>query len=157
VERLDDKTVDRVSSASTRPTTPPPDASANAAVPVSQVVPTAVSKHEAKLTPVAATADSVPCDRQDTAPEKQKTDIGEPATVNRVTNPATHNRLESTQQPATSDMDAELEATENEMASIIQNLLEKKKNRKKVVLEVEEVSVMEGKSFLYSIDCCWVR
>lgn len=44
----------------------------------------------------------------------------------------------NTQQPAT-DMDAELAATENEMANIIQSLLDRKRNNKKKVLqELEE-------------------
>jgi hypothetical protein len=37
------------------------------------------------------------------------------------------------------DMDAELAATESEMASVIQNLLEKRRNKKKIVQEPEEV------------------
>ena len=37
------------------------------------------------------------------------------------------------------DMDAELAATESEMASIIQSLIEKKKNKKKMLQEEDEV------------------
>jgi hypothetical protein len=37
------------------------------------------------------------------------------------------------------DMDAELEETEHEMANIIQSLLERKRNKKQVFQELEEV------------------